>query len=37
MNDIKLCEILSRELEGVNGFLDIGCGDGFLAVVQLGD
>src|SRR3989338_7563166 len=30
MNDIKLCEIISRELNNVNNLLDIGCGDGFL-------
>jgi hypothetical protein len=29
MNDIKLCEIMSRELNGVESILDIGCGDGF--------
>ncbi len=30
MNDINLCEIISRKLNGMNNLLDIGCGDGFL-------
>ncbi|MEW6455216.1 MAG: class I SAM-dependent methyltransferase [Acidobacteriota bacterium] len=30
MNDKKLCEIISRKLNGVVNILDIGCGDGFL-------
>ncbi len=30
MNDAKVCEIISKKLNGVNNLLDIGCGDGFL-------
>ena len=30
MNNMSLCEIVSRKLDGVNDVLDIGCGDGFL-------
>ena len=30
MNDLTLCEIISRKLNGVDNILDIGCGDGFL-------
>ncbi len=26
MNDIKLCEIISRKLNGVDKLLDVGCG-----------
>lgn len=27
MNDTKVCEIISKKLNGVNNLLDIGCGD----------
>jgi ubiquinone/menaquinone biosynthesis C-methylase UbiE len=30
MKHRKLCEIVSRKLEGIDALLDIGCGDGFL-------
>src|SRR3990167_5648882 len=30
MNNLKLCEIISKKLNDVDTILDIGCGDGFL-------
>ncbi|PIQ44424.1 MAG: hypothetical protein COW04_12985 [Deltaproteobacteria bacterium CG12_big_fil_rev_8_21_14_0_65_43_10] len=30
MNNIKLCEIISKKLNDATNILDIGCGDGFL-------
>jgi cyclopropane fatty-acyl-phospholipid synthase-like methyltransferase len=30
MNDIKLCEIVSKKLRNTDKLLDVGCGEGFI-------